>query len=72
MPLLPADPDISKGKMTAEEIAKRLCECSYAKLSEEGEKQAPPSFEEFWEGNRHYFLRQAETYIEVKRLLEAE
>ncbi len=57
--------------MNPEEIAKRLCEYSFLKLDKrEHEAGAEYSLDEYWEKNKAYFTRQAETYLYVKESLD--
>lgn len=59
--------------MTAEKIAKIVCEKTYLKmcnLCALGAKLGY-SVEEFWEKNKEYFTRQAEAELAVKECLEA-
>jgi hypothetical protein len=59
--------------MTAEEIAKKLCEYSYLKLCEQSEKPTIAAYplERYWEKNKEYFIERAKIYLEVKEYLEA-
>ena len=58
--------------MDAEEIAKKVCRHSYAKLcSERKEREEEYSYEKYWETNKEYFMERAEIYLEVKECLEA-
>ncbi len=55
--------------MNSEEIERRLCEHSYLRLDKgEPEAGAEYSLDEYWEKNKTYFTRQAETYLYVKKV----
>jgi hypothetical protein len=64
------------GRMTAEEIARKLAERDYAKLCgnarSKKESELLHSPEDYWERNKNYFIERAKIYLEVRECLEKE